>query len=206
MPRVLKITGCIFGVYTSFTALSVGSHFMNVRHKKWSLQLPNNNATKPLTLSQLNNSLEMEQRKEIEQSIINAFALKANNDDMEIIDDKCKFEDPYGARNGKSAIKTIMFGLPPLITNHKMKDVEIERYSNSFTLKYDQSLTMFGINLSSLPTIIYVEMNDDNTKVTKISDHWFGRPFFKGFGTGYLIRKINGKIGYDWYIRNNASN
>ena len=116
---------------------------------------------------------------------------------------KCQFEDPSGYSKGKAAIKTIIFALPNVIHDHQMKDIEIERYSNAFTLKFDQSARAFGINLSSLETIVYVELNNDNTSVTKIYDYWLGRPVFNGLGTGRLVRIINGKLFHDWYLRMN---
>lgn len=201
--RIFKITGAIFGVYTGLLTMSIGSHWINPVHKRWSYKVPDNASTKPLTPSQLNNSTEMDQRKNIEQRIINAFNMKATQSDLDIVDDNCLFEDPSGSRKGKTAIGTIIFALPNIINDHKMKDIEIERYSNAFTLKFDQSARAFGITLNSLETIVYVEMNEDNTKVTKIYDYWLGRPFFNGFGTGKIVRIINGKFFHDWYCRMN---
>lgn len=203
MSRVLRLSGAVFGVYTGILSLSIGSHLINPIEKKWSWKPPINDATKPLTESELNNVNEMNQRRNIEKSIINMFNMKAIENDLNIVDDNCQFEDPSGYRKGKKAIGTIIFALPNIIYDHKMKDIQIERYSNSFTLKFDQSAKVFGIKLSSLETIVYVEMNAENKKVTKIYDYWLGRPFFNGFGTGRLVRIINGKIFHDWYLRMN---
>eukprot|EP00486_Rosalina_sp_Unknown_P016494 CAMPEP_0201593380 /NCGR_PEP_ID=MMETSP0190_2-20130828/190999_1 /ASSEMBLY_ACC=CAM_ASM_000263 /TAXON_ID=37353 /ORGANISM="Rosalina sp." /LENGTH=169 /DNA_ID=CAMNT_0048052539 /DNA_START=472 /DNA_END=978 /DNA_ORIENTATION=+ len=169
MSRVFKITGAIFGVYTGLLSLSIGSHWINPFHKKFSYKVPDNDATKPLTPSQLN---DLDQRKDIEQKVINMFNMKATQPDLDIVDDNCLFADPSGSRKGKSAIGTIIFALPNIIHDHKMKDIEIERYSNAFTLKFDQSARAFGITLNSLETIVYVELNEDNTRVTKIYDYW----------------------------------
>ena len=47
-----------------------------------------------------------------------------------------------------------------------------------------------------------MELNHDNPKIVKIEDHWFGRPFFNCFGTGRIIRRINGKLFYQWILGN----
>ena len=121
--------------------------------------------------------------------------MKATSDDMEYIDDNVDFEDPVGGPAGKEA-------MGKLISNHQMKDFQISRYSNSFTLTYDQSLIIFGLSIKSLPTTVYCELDEENKRVTKCYDLWYGRPFFHGFGVGTLIRQINGKFIYDLYLRN----
>ena len=201
MAAVLKWSGRIFGVYTGLTVINIGSHWFNFK-KVNSWQLPQNNATKPLSAEQLKDENEMNRRADIEQSIISLFAVKATADDMQYVDDNVEFEDPVGSRVGKEGMGIVLLNGGKLISDHEMKDLEITRYSNSFTLTYDQSLIIFGLSIKSLPTTVYCELDEENKKVTKCYDLWYGRPFFHGFGVGTLIRQINGKLIYDLYLRN----
>lgn len=200
MSKVVRLTGAVFGAYTGLTAINIGSHWFNFK-KVNSWQLPKNDATKVLSIERLNDQKEMERRARIENTIINLFAVKATEDDMKYVDDNVDFEDPVGARKGKEGMGIVLLNGGKLISNHKMKDLKVDRYSNAFTLTYDQSLIIFGISIKSLPTVIYCEMNEDNSKITKCYDLWFGRAFFGGFGTGKLVRTINGKFIYDFYLR-----
>ena len=199
MPKLWKLSFGIFGIYTGLTVATVGSHWYNTKQPN-SWQLPQTKVTKPLS-QRLNYANEMERRSKIEQSIINLFAVQATQKDFECIDRNVEFEDPMGFRIGRDAMKTVLLDGGTLISDHKMKDLVIERYSNAFALRFDQSLTICGLSIYSLPTIIYCELNEDNSKVIKCNDLWNGRPFLRAFGTGRFIRKVNGKLVYDWLIR-----
>lgn len=196
MPRVLKIGGSIFGVYLGLSSVSAASHFFSMT-KVNSFQTQANNKSRALDASYNVNS----KRKEIENTAINMFGGKTNEHDISLLDENCEFEDGFGRCCGKKTVRSVFYVMPVLMKNHVTRDVQIlQRYSNAFTFSFDQSFAMFGIEIKSLPTLVYVEMNDDNSKITKMEDHWFGRPFFWGFGTGNMIRKFNGKVIYQGYL------
>ena len=199
MSILLKLTGTLFGAYTGLTLINIGSHWFNFK-KPYSWTVPKSTATKPLSAERLNDKKELERRQQIEKNVVNLFSANATYDDMECMDEYVYFEDPMGSHSGKDSVNLILLGGGSLITELKMKDLKVERYSNAFTLTYDQSAIIFGLEIKSLPTKVYCEMNEDNTKITKIYDLWFGRPFFDGFGSGKFIRTVNGKIFYDFLL------
>lgn len=196
MSKLLKLTGTLFGAYTGLTLINIGSHWFNVK-KPYSWTVPKSTAAKPLSAERWNDKKELERRQQIEKNVVNLFSANGTADDLDCMDDDVYFEDPMGSHSGKDAVDLILLGGGSLITELKMKDLKVERYSNAFTLTYDQSAIIFGLEIKSLPTKVYCEMNEDNTKITKIYDLWFGRPFFDGFGSGKFIRTVNGKIFYD---------
>ena len=197
--RFLKIGGAIFGTYVGLTQFSMAFHFLNIR-KVNSWQMPQNNKTQPM--QGMNNAT----REEIENGVISMFALKPNKDVSSLIGENCTFVDPVGKVKGKKAVDIVIFGLPHsiLCKNHEMQmdTIKMKQFSNSFTLQFETKTKMIGLPVEqTIPTLVYVELNNDNTKITKIEDYWHGRPFWNGLGLGPLIRTINGKLIFGWYLK-----
>lgn len=137
--------------------------------------------------------------------MISVFALKPSKNIASLLDQNCTFVDPLGNVKGINAVETVVFGLPHsvLCKNHEMQmdTIKIDRYSNLFTLSFETKTKMVGLPVEQIiPALVYVELNDQNTKITKIEDYWYGRPFWNGLGLGRLIRAVNGKIVFGWYL------
>ena len=190
-----KFAAGVGGVYLGLTTLSIGSHWFNYQ-KVDSWKIPQNDKTKALDAS----TTISQERLAMEDAIQSMFALKVQPKHIELLDDNFYLEDCVGIIRGPKNLRTFAYAFAAILKNHEMRDPKIERYSNSFVLTFDQSFKLYGIPFSTLPTIIYCEMNDDNTKLTKCEDHWFGRPFFGGLGTGNMIRQFNGKVIYQWFL------
>ena len=194
MSAGLRIGGGILGAYFGLTGLSVGSHWYNFK-KVNSWQPPTNDKTRPLPPD------SNVDRSEIEQAIIRMFHMEATPTDKDYADENIVFMDPLGSTIGKKPLVRIIYALPKIIHDHKIKDIKFTHYKNAFLFEFDQSCKSMGVTYKSLPARVYVELNDDNTKFTRVEDHWFGRPYFNGLGTGWLIRKINGKLIYGAVLR-----
>mmetsp|Transcript_70299 Transcript_70299/g.111783 ORF Transcript_70299/g.111783 Transcript_70299/m.111783 type:complete len:209 (-) Transcript_70299:207-833(-) len=200
MSRALRVALGVIGFYGGATLLCVSRPFGPVG-KPWSWKIPQTAKTTALSDAQLADANEMQRRSQIEQSMVRMFHFVPVPGDTDIVDDKCEFEDPVASTAGREALETIVFGFQRITKEHTMDNIEIERYANAFTFKFDQTLRMFFLPAIAVPTVVYCEMNEDNTKVTKCFDHWYGKSFFGGLGLGPVMRAINGKLVYGWYLR-----